>query len=73
MLVTVPPLNPDIFSKGFHNSHRQNEMKNGSTGDRLVLTLEDDISDEVLKCKSKYTHDSHNFIPVRLVTLVINC
>lgn len=57
MLVTEPPLNP-IFSKGFHNSHRQNEMENGSTGDRLVLTLEDDISDEVLKSKSKYRDNS---------------
>lgn len=54
MLVIEPPLERIIFSKAFHELHRQKAMKNGDTGDPLVLTLEDDISDEVLKSKSTY-------------------
>ena len=54
MLVIEPPLEPIIFSEAFLELHRQKAMQNGDTGDPLVLTLEDDISDEVLKSKSEY-------------------
>ena len=50
MLATHPPLNC-ILSENF--SPRQKAMKNGSKSDHLVFTLEDDISDQVLKSKSK--------------------
>ena len=52
MLATQPLLNC-IFSKNLYNSKSDKAMKNECKSDNLVFTLEDDISDEVLKSKSE--------------------
>ena len=52
MLDIQPPLNC-ILSENLYNLQRDKAMKNECGSDQLVFTLEDDMSNQVLKSKSK--------------------